>query len=41
MPEKLDELYRQTLERIQKQAGDDEVLGMRILSWITHAKRPL
>lgn len=41
MPRELYELYRQTLERIQKQAGDDGVLGMRILSWITHAKRPL
>ncbi len=41
MPRELDELYRQTLERIQKQASDDGLLGMRILSWITHAKRPL
>lgn len=41
MPEGLDELYRQTLERIQKQAGDDGTLGMRILGWITHARRPL
>ena len=40
MPGGLDELYRQTLERI-KQAGDDGTLGMRILSWITHARRPL
>ena len=37
----LDELYQQTLERIEKQAGDDGRLGMRILSWITHARRPL
>ena len=41
MPRELDELYRQTLERIQKQAGDGGALGMRILSWITHARRPL
>lgn len=41
MPGGLDELYRQTLERIQKEAGDDGTLGMRILSWITHARRPL
>ena len=41
MPRELDELYRQTLERIRNQAGDDGALGMRILSWITHAKRPL
>lgn len=41
MPGELDELYRQTLERIQNQAGDDGAFGMRILSWITHARRPL
>lgn len=41
MPRELDELYRQTLERIRNQAGDDGALGMRILSWITHARRPL
>ena len=41
MPGELDELYRQTLERIRNQAGDDGELGMRILSWITHARRPL
>lgn len=41
MPAELDEVYRQTLERIRKQAGDDGPLGMRILSWISHARRPL
>lgn len=41
MPGELDELYRQTLKRIRKQAGDDGVLGMRILSWLAHARRPL
>ena len=41
MPGGLDELYRQTLERIQKQADDDGPLGMRILSWITHTRRLL
>ena len=41
MPRGLDELYRQTLERIQTQDGDDGALGMRIISWITHARRPL
>ena len=41
MPQKIDELYKLTLERIQKQAGDDGALAMRILSWITHARRPL
>ena len=41
MPSRLEELYQQTIERIQQQAGDDGALGMRILGWITHAKRPL
>ena len=41
MPQKIDELYKLTLERIQRQAGDDGTLAMRILSWITHARRPL
>ena len=41
MPQRIDELYRLTLERIQKQAGDDGTLAMRILSWIIHARRPL
>ena len=41
MPQKIDELYKLTLERIQQQAGDDGPLAMRILGWITHAKRPL
>ena len=40
MPKGLDELYKVTLERIQKQAGNDGALGMRVLSWITHARRP-
>ena len=41
MPYGLDELYRQTLGRIQNQADDDGPLGMGILSWITHARRLL
>ena len=41
MPSRLEELYRQNIERIQQQADDDGALGMRILSWITHVKRPL
>ncbi|KAM0802314.1 hypothetical protein BDR22DRAFT_803268, partial [Usnea florida] len=41
MPQKIDELYELTLERVQHQAGDDGPLAMRILGWITHARRPL
>ena len=41
MSSKLDDLYRETIERIRKQAGEDGPLGMRVLSWITHTRRPL
>lgn len=41
MPTELDDLYRETLDRIKKQPGDDSELGMRVLSWVTHARRPL
>lgn len=41
MPRELDDLYRETVERIRKQAGEDGELGMRVLSWVTHTKRPL
>ena len=41
MPGELDELYKETLARIQKQSRSNRELGMRILGWITHTKRPL
>ena len=41
MPRELDDLYRETVERIRRQSGDDGELGMRVLSWVTHTKRPL
>ena len=41
MPGELDEEYEEALARIQKQAGSDGELGMRILGWITHTQRPL
>ena len=41
MPKELDDLYRETIQRIQTQIGDDGELGMRILSWIMHTNRPL
>ena len=41
MPRELDDLNRETLERIQKQPGEDGTLGMRVLSWITYTRRPL
>ncbi len=41
MPSELNDLYRETVERIRRQSGDDGELGMRILGWVTHTKRPL
>ena len=41
MPIELDELYQQTVERIRGQPGEDGELGMKVLSWVTHAKKPL
>jgi hypothetical protein len=41
MPRELDELYQETLERIQRQPGEDGELGMRVLSWVTHTRTPL
>ena len=41
MPKELDDLYRETLKRIQGQPGEDGALGIRVLSWVTHARRPL
>ena len=37
----LESVYTQTLERIQEQKGDRSRLGMEVLMWISHAKRPL
>ena len=41
MPRELDGLYGETLKRIKGQPGEDGALGMRVLSWVTHARRPL
>ena len=41
MPRELDDLYGETLKRIQGQPGEDGALGMRVLSWVTHTRRPL
>ena len=37
----LDKLYGQTLEMIRKQKGDLPRLGMKVLMWVSHSKRPL
>ena len=41
MPRELGDLYGETVERIRRQPGEDGELGMRVLSWVTHTKRPL
>jgi len=37
----LDSLYGQTLQKIREQKGDLPRLGMKVLMWVSHAKRPL
>ncbi|PUU79999.1 hypothetical protein B9Z19DRAFT_1124325 [Tuber borchii] len=37
----LENVYAQTLQRIQEQKGDRSRLGMEALMWISHAERPL
>lgn len=41
LPDKLEKTYDDALERIQRQPEDESKLAMRVLSWITHAIRPL
>ncbi|KAL5353215.1 hypothetical protein ACLOAV_001250 [Pseudogymnoascus australis] len=41
LPEELEKTYEEALERIQRQPEDESRLAMRVLSWITHAVRPL
>jgi len=37
----LDRVYGQTLQRIRDQKGSRSRLGMEVLMWVSHAKRPL
>ena len=37
----LDSVYSQTLQQINEQKGDRRRLGMKVLMWLSHAKRPL
>ncbi|KAI9673981.1 MAG: hypothetical protein M1817_002187 [Caeruleum heppii] len=36
-----EDVYRDTMNRIRGQRPNDAALGMRILQWLTHVKRPL
>ena len=37
----LENVYNQTLQRIREQRGDRSRLGMEVLMWVSHSKRPL
>jgi len=37
----LESVYAQTLQRIREQKGDRSRLGVEVLMWVSHAKRPL
>jgi len=37
----LDSVCSQTLQQIKEQKGDMQRLGMKVLMWVSHAKRPL
>jgi len=37
----LGSVYTRTLQRMEEQKGDRSRLGMEVLMWISHAKRPL
>lgn len=39
--DRLTELYLDSIERIKLQEEDDSKLGMNILQWLAHAKRPM
>lgn len=41
LPTRLQDTYQKTIARIQSQAEPDNTLGMIVLQWISHSKRPL
>jgi hypothetical protein len=41
LPNDIDEIYNQAMERIGRQSNADRELAERVLSWITYARRPL
>jgi DNA-binding transcriptional regulator GbsR (MarR family) len=41
LPEGIDEIYNDAMERIEKQNEVNKRLAKRVLAWITHARRPL
>jgi hypothetical protein len=41
LPQKLDDTYKEAMQRIETQCEDDRKLAERVLSWIVNAFRPL
>jgi hypothetical protein len=41
LPRDVDETYNEAMERIERQNEADRALAKRVLSWVTHAYRPL
>jgi hypothetical protein len=41
LPKGVDETYDEVMERIERQNEADRALAKRVLSWVTHACRPL
>lgn len=41
LPASRDKVYEEATQRIRKQPEDEARLAMTVLSWITHAVRPL
>jgi hypothetical protein len=41
LPNDIDDIYNQAMERIEGQLKADRELAERVLSWITYARRPL
>jgi hypothetical protein len=41
LPKEVDETYDEVMERIEQQNEADRTLAKRVLSWVTHACRPL
>jgi hypothetical protein len=41
LPNDIDDIYNQAMERIEQQPKPDRELAERVLSWITYARRPL
>lgn len=40
-PEKLEDIYKDAISRIQEQSKDDRELAWKVLSWISFVVRPL